>query len=84
MREMRARASSPPKPDKAEQMHPEKKPEPAVKRPAVFFETAGLNIPLLGALGSDNDTTLILGLLLILMGDGADKMLMLALLYILI
>lgn len=42
-----------------------------------------LNIPLLNSLLKDEDSTLIIGLLLMLMGDNNDKLLLFALIYIL-
>ncbi|MBR4910906.1 MAG: hypothetical protein IKZ47_06270 [Clostridia bacterium] len=44
----------------------------------------GLNVPLLGDLFSDPDAALILGILLILYAENSDKLLLLALLYILL
>ena len=63
-----------------------------IKRPADNAHTdnrpqgilSQLNIPFLGDLGSDSDTALILGLVLILTAEKSDKLLLLALLYILI
>lgn len=43
-----------------------------------------LGIPFLNSLGKDSDTTLILGLLLILFSEKADKLLLFALVYILL
>ncbi len=53
------------------------KPEPAKS----FF--SNLNIPFLGDIGADSDMALILGLVLILSAEKSDKLLLLALLYIL-
>ena len=44
----------------------------------------GLDIPILNRLKSDGDLTLILGLLLLLLNEKADKRLLFALLYILL
>ena len=44
----------------------------------------GLDIPILSRLKTDGDLTLILGLLLLLMNEKADKRLLFALLYILL
>lgn len=44
----------------------------------------GLDIPILNRVKADGDLTLILGLLLLLMNEKADKRLMFALLYILL
>ena len=44
----------------------------------------GTDIPFLNILSKDKDTTLIIGLLLILMSEKADKMLLFALVYILL
>ncbi len=43
----------------------------------------GLNIPFLDNILKDGDSTLILGLLLVLMSENSDKMLLFALMYIL-
>ncbi len=45
---------------------------------------SGLNIPILSQLKTDGDLTLILGLLLLLLNEKADKRLLFALLYILL
>ena len=45
---------------------------------------SGLDIPFLNKLKSDGDLTLILGLLLLLLNEKADKRLLFALLYILL
>ncbi len=45
---------------------------------------SSLNIPLLSQLKTDGDLTLILGLLLLLLNEKADKRLLFALLYILL
>lgn len=44
----------------------------------------GLNIPFLDSILKDSDSTLIIGLLLILMSENSDKMLLFALIYILL
>ena len=44
----------------------------------------GLDIPILSRLKSDGDLTLVLGLLLLLLNEKADKRLLFALLYILL
>ena len=49
------------------------------KKPSTF----GFEIPFLNSISSDKDTALILGLLLILMGEDCDKKLLFALVYIL-
>ena len=46
--------------------------------------TIGMDIPILNLLSKDKDTTLIIGLLLILMSEKTDKMLLFALVYILL
>ncbi len=46
--------------------------------------TGSLNIPFLDSILKDGDSTLIIGLLLILMSENTDKMLMFALIYILL
>lgn len=45
---------------------------------------AGLNIPFLDTLLKEKDATLILGLLLILLSENSDRLLLLALVYILL
>lgn len=45
---------------------------------------SGFNIPFLSSMGIDSDIALILGLILILSSEKSDKLLLLALLYILI
>ena len=45
---------------------------------------SNLNIPFLGKIGADSDIALVLGLVLILSAEKSDKLLLLALLYILI
>lgn len=44
---------------------------------------SGFNIPFLSDIGKDSDISLIIGLLFILMSEKSDKLLLLALLYIL-
>lgn len=46
--------------------------------------SGGFNIPFLDMLTKDKDTTLIIGLLLILMSENSDKILLFALVYILL
>lgn len=46
--------------------------------------TSGFNVPFLDMLTKDKDTTLIIGLLLILMSENSDKILLFALVYILL
>ncbi len=61
---------------------PEKpKPQPQQSPSDIF---SGLNIPILSQLKTDGDLTLILGLLLLLLNEKADKRLLFALLYILL
>ena len=45
---------------------------------------SGFNLPFLSDIGADSDTALILGLVLILSAEKSDRLLLLALLYILI
>lgn len=49
-----------------------------------FAKNTGLNIPFLDNILKDGDSTLILGLLLILMSENTDKTLLFALVYILL
>ncbi len=80
MREMNSRsqpAKAPPKPE------PEPpKVIPQKTKPNSIFE--GLNIPFLDNLTKDGDATLILGILLLLLSEKADKKLLFALIYILL
>lgn len=71
MNQKSERESPPPKP-------PEKPPE---KSNSVF---GGINLPFLDNLKSDGDATLILGILLLLFSEKADKKLLFALIYILL
>jgi hypothetical protein len=64
---------------------PEPKPEP--QKPTTQkndFLPDGINIPFLDNLKSDSDATLILGILLLLLSEKADKKLLFALIYILL
>ncbi len=61
---------------------PEPKPEPPKTKNNSFFD--GLNIPFLDSIKSDSDVTLILGILLLLLSEKADKKLLFALIYILL
>lgn len=60
---------------------PEPKPQPQQKNNSLFDS---LNIPILSNLRSDSDTALILGILLLLLSEKADKKLLFALIYILL
>lgn len=64
---------------KMQQNTPEKPPQ---KPPS--NSPLGLDIPILNRLKTDGDLTLILGLLLLLLNEKADKRLLFALLYILL
>lgn len=80
MREMNSRSTSkktPPKP----QPEP-KKDIPQNQKSNSLFE--GINIPFLDNLTKDGDATLILGILLLLLSEKADKKLLFALIYILL
>ena len=77
MREMNKKSTNP-QPDNTRRPPP--KPQP--KQPN-SQDGLGLELPF-GNLFKDKDTALILGLLLILYGEKADKMLLLALVYILL
>ncbi len=48
------------------------------------FLSGGLNIPVLDSILRDGDSTLIIGLLLLLMSEKSDKLLLFALVYILL
>ncbi|MBE6777444.1 MAG: hypothetical protein E7542_04965 [Ruminococcaceae bacterium] len=63
-----------------------KEPEP-IKKPQPPNQTSvlsGLGLPFLDNLKSDGDMTLVLGLLLLLLSEKADKRLLFALVYILL
>ncbi len=69
--------------EKSQNKSPEKPPQKqAENQPTDFL--SGLNIPFLSSLKSDGDLTLVLGLLLLLLNEKADKRLLFALLYILL
>ena len=74
MKEMNRKSEGEPTPQKA----PEKPPE---KSNSLF---GGINLPFLDNLKSDGDATLILGILLLLFSEKADKKLLFALIYILL
>ena len=74
MKEMNQKSEGEPTPQKA----PEK---PAEKSNSLF---GGINLPFLDNLKSDGDATLILGILLLLFSEKADKKLLFALIYILL
>ena len=80
MREMNARSTLKPPPQKSK---PEKPPEPkkAENENSLF---GGLSLPFLDNLKKDGDLTLILGILLLLLSEKADKRLLFALIYILL
>lgn len=85
MRELNARAkyrqnAAPPKHELQNQNKDESR-ENAGGSPPLF---SGFNLPFLGDLATDSDMALILGILLILTVEKSDKLLLLALLYILI
>lgn len=77
MREMNKKSTNPP-PD--HNRRPPPKPQPKQQNSQ---DGSRLELPF-GNLFKDKDTALILGLLLILYGEKADKMLLLALVYILL
>lgn len=74
MKEMNRKSEHEPPPPKP----PEKPPE---KSNSLF---GGINLPFLDNLKSDGDATLILGILLLLFSEKADKKLLFALIYILL
>lgn len=59
-------------------------PTPPQKEKPQSNSVLGLDIPILNRLKTDGDLTLILGLLLLLLNEKADKRLLFALLYILL
>ena len=71
-----------------EQHRPEAPPPPKPAPPANRVETGGffkgLDLPFLDRLKTEGDLSLVLGLLLILLSEKADKKLLFALLYILL
>lgn len=77
MREMNKKSTNP-QPD-----NPRRSPSKPQPKQQNSNEGSGLELPF-GNLFTDKDTALILGLLLILYGEKADKMLLLALVYILL
>ncbi len=79
MKQMNSRAKEPEAPIRQNQPNNNQKNPP---KAGGFL--GGLNIPFLDALGKEADITLILGLLLILLSEKADKKLIFALIYILI
>ena len=64
------------------QSAPQKPPPPP--KPQPNNSLLGLDIPILNRLKTDGDLTLVLGLLLLLLNEKADKRLLFALLYILL
>ncbi len=62
--------------------HSKQAPTPAISSINPSFN--GLNIPFIDKLLKDGDSTLIIGLLLILMSENSDKLLLFALVYILL
>lgn len=80
MREMNSR-STPQKTPKTPQTE-HKKDIPKTQKAESLFE--GINIPFLDKLTKDGDATLILGILLLLLSEKADKKLLFALIYILL
>ena len=77
MKDMNKRSTAPPMPE------PKKPPEPKKADPNNSF-FGGLSIPFLDNLQKDGDMTLILGILLLLLSEKADKRLLFALIYILL
>ena len=81
MREMNKKSTNPP-PNNIHSPPPKPQPKPPPKQQN-SHDGSRLELPF-GNLFKDKDTALILGLLLILYGEKADKMLLLALVYILL
>lgn len=77
MKDMNKRSTAPPKPE------PEKPPEPKKTENNTSL-LGGLSLPFLDNLKKDGDLTLILGILLLLLSEKADKRLLFALIYILL
>ena len=80
MREMNSRSQTVKPPPKTEPEPPKSIP----KEPKSNSIFEGFNIPFLDNLTKDGDATLILGLLLLLLSEKADKKLLFALIYILL
>lgn len=80
MREMNSRSTSAKAPAKPQAEA--KNDIPKTQKSNSFFE--GINIPFLDNLTKDGDATLILGILLLLLSEKADKKLLFALIYILL
>ena len=78
MKEMNQKSEGEPTPQKPPEKPAEK---PAEKSNSLF---GGINLPFLDNLKSDGDATLILGILLLLFSEKADKKLLFALIYILL
>lgn len=81
MREMNSRSQYRQSPQKPK---PEPKPQPKPEPPKNNSLFDGLNIPFLENFKKDGDATLILGILLLLLSEKADKKLLFALIYILL
>ncbi len=77
------RRSAPPQPPE-NPVTDRQKPIKSPPNNAVRAQPNGLQIPFLDSIMKDADTTLIIGLLLILMSENSDKMLLFALIYILL
>ncbi len=78
MREMNKRSTAPP---------PKPEPEPPKPKPKPESQNSflgGISLPFLDNLKKDGDMTLILGILLLLLSEKADKRLLFALIYILL
>lgn len=60
------------------------KPDEKIQNCKLPFEISNLNIPFLSSLKNDKDAGLILGLILILFCENSDRLLLLALIYILL
>ncbi len=79
MQKMNSKKPTPPPEPKTE---PKPQPKPAKPNNSSLLE--GLNIPFLNNLKNDSDAALILGILLLLLSEKADKKLLFALIYILL
>lgn len=81
MREMNSRSKSQNTAPKAPPSQPQKPPQAPPQNNSFL---GNLQLPFLDKLTKDGDTALIIGLLLILMSEKADKRLLFALIYILL
>lgn len=80
----RSRYTPPPKSAPSPVQKPPRENPPQNKRDSLDSIITGLDIPFLNRIKTDSDTALILGLVLLLTSEKADRLLLLALIYILL